>query len=261
MAILLYNNGLIEDFKPKNLVFTEEEINNIFSDYERTQSKRFIEVPNVWCIWGDNDNIIEENFNRLASETIEKDIFSPLLFIHDTEINPDWGIINLPILKNYENFRKSVYVMLDKTAEEILKESNETARESGQNSMVFLNTIGPTDDKRVLFEFDPHLQNENFYKPLFFNKFADRVYTFVKKFYKKNKPFLVYADNKIIIMVNENNVEFLLNSLNDSFQKREEYETCSEIKKIKDYWADKTTEPKKRGRPVGTNKNNKKAEK
>jgi hypothetical protein len=256
MAILLYNNGVIEEFKCENLTFTDSEIIEIFDDFELIKSIRFLQLADTWCVWGENKKQKEQEYNRLATGVLGINIFSPLLFLHDTEIDPQWNLTNTPILKNYDKFKFELYQIFDKMAEEILNESNENNKEYNENTKIFLIPIGPTEDRRMLFEFNPHLQPESFYQPLFFNKFADRVFGYIKTHYKKN-PFLVYADNKIMMMITNDNVECLLNQLTSSFEKKEQYEICSEIKKVKEYWMNKLNSPQRKSRT----KKNKEAEK
>jgi hypothetical protein len=50
MAVVLYANGIIEEFKSSGIFFSEEELIASFSSWDKVRSLRLIEVPNIWCI-------------------------------------------------------------------------------------------------------------------------------------------------------------------------------------------------------------------
>jgi hypothetical protein len=43
MAVILYNNGIVEEIKPNNFTFTEKEILKLFENYKNVRSRRLIE--------------------------------------------------------------------------------------------------------------------------------------------------------------------------------------------------------------------------
>ena len=99
MAVLLYANGLTEEHKPKELTFTDEELLTIFPDFEKTRTFRLYEIPNCWCIWGENDPVgkREDEFNKIGTDILEQICYSPVLFLHDSEINPEWKLTDAMI--------------------------------------------------------------------------------------------------------------------------------------------------------------------
>jgi len=234
MALLLFNTGIIEEIKPKNLVFVENEINEPFIDYIKIRSKRVIEVPNVWCVWGESEKTEDIEYNRLASELNEEHIYSSVLFIHDSEINPEWNLTDKIILKDYKTFSESIKNLLDKIAEEILATADANVNKTEE---MILTTLGYTDDKKILFGFDPLEQPKNFYTNISFFNFATQINDYLNLHLKNlKKPFIIYADKKMIISVDDNKVNNLLDEMINLFGKKEKYEICSKLSKIKDEW-------------------------
>ena len=256
--VFLYSNGIIEQAKPKKLTYSEEELLKFFEEFEKVRSFRFVQVPGTWCLWGENLLEKDEDYSKLGSVIMGKDIFSSLCFIHDTEIDPAWKISDDPILNSYEEFVSSISEVINDTASYVIQKNSEFHQKNGtENGMILLNTIGPTNDNRVLFEYDPEIQKEEFYKKENFELFANKVYSYISEFYKTNSPFIIYADTKIIISIDNKNIALVLDKLNESFEIREEYEICAEIKNIKNYW-EKKIQHKKRGRPKKNQDVNKK---
>jgi len=272
MSLIVYANGIIEDFYPINHTYTEQDLVKIFDDYEEVNSKRLDEPTDTWCLWGENQQEKETDYNRLGSDIIDFDVYSPLVFIHDTEINPDWNITNNPILKNYSDFKEKMAVLIEGTATAIIKADQEQRKQSGDTNMLILTTVGPTEDKKVLYDFNPDVQNESFYLPANFELFLSRVWDYILKNYKKDNPFQIYSDDKIMIMISNQNIDSFLNMINNHFQKKELYEKCVEVKNIQTYVnkkiqkAIKNTTPKTEKKPRKKNVkkdnqiNNKKAE-
>ena len=81
MSVLLYPSGVTENYDPKDLVFTDQEIFHIFKDFEYVRSARLVEIPNTWCVWAQNKKIDENNFNKIGSDILKENIFCELLFI------------------------------------------------------------------------------------------------------------------------------------------------------------------------------------
>ena len=259
--IILYTNGLIEEFVPRELVYTEAELVSSFSEFEKIRSKRLLDLPNTWCIWGIPEGIpIQDDHNRLGSYTMEEEIYSHLIFIHDSEIDPSWNICDDIIYKNYADFSVDLKAFVETLAGEILDETEEMRKQTGEKSMIFLNTIGPTKDKRILFDFDPDLQPEEFYQGgEAVTNFSDNIFDYLKNNYLVEKPFTIYADNKIVISVKDENVNRILNDIQKIKETKEKYEECAFIKKIKDEWTefisqDKDTKIIKKPRKKKTSK-------
>jgi len=123
MAVILYPSGVTETYTATGLVFTDDEILNIFKDYNHIRTMRLYEVPNTWCIWGDNGNEDDGNFNKLGSDIVQQNIFSEIMCVHDTELDPSWMLTDDVILKNYEDFRIELLQFFDDIAENVIKET------------------------------------------------------------------------------------------------------------------------------------------
>jgi len=245
MACLLYPSGVTEMFEPKDFTFTDEEILSVFNDYDQVRTERLYEIPNTWCVWGENKKIDETNYNRLASDIMEENIFSHILFIHDTQINPAWMLTDQIILTGYEQFKEDLLMFFDAVAQHVLSETHDD-RQEGNSNLVFLNTIGPTADKRVLFEFDPHKQSKEFYQDIFFINFADKVKEFLTNNFKNQDVFYIYADKKTLIFIKDENVEFIMDTMINTYKRKENYEYCQELINILERWKTiKTSKSKK----------------
>ena len=107
MAILLYANGLTEEPKPIKYTFTDKELLDLYQDFDGIRSFRLYEVPNTWCIWGENipREKRADEFHNVGTLMVDIPIFSPILFIHDTEINPAWRLTDEMIVMGYNDFR------------------------------------------------------------------------------------------------------------------------------------------------------------
>jgi len=247
MSIILYPSGVTENYTASGLVFTDDEILHIFDDFDSMRSARMTEVPNTWCVWGENKDNDETNYNRLASDIFKEDIFSHVMFIHDTEIDPSWMLTDDIILKGYDEFRDSLLGFMDKMAEAVLKEQKTS------DSMLFLTTIGPTEDKRVLFEFDPHKQPTDFYNDSNFGNFAVKMKEYFNT-YKSTKMFFIYHDKKSVVYCADANVEFLVQKLIEYFTRHEDYEYCTVLRDRFNKWQLSISKPKKKRQPKnGTN--------
>ncbi len=234
MAIILYPSGITESFTANEQVFTDEEILNIFNEFNLIRTVRLYEVLNTWCVWGESEEFDESNFNKLASDIMEEDVFSHVVFIHDTEINPAWMLTDQIIYKGYEQFKIDLLMYFDRMAENAIRESEE--QRSGENHLLFLNTIGPTEDKRVLFELDPSKQNQEFYEDKNFVHFANKVREYLNQYKQTKRGFYIFHDKKSLIFVKEDGIEFLLNKIIDFFKRNEKYEYCKELTEILDAW-------------------------
>jgi hypothetical protein len=255
MAILLYQNGLTEEFKSKSYTFSDEELHEIFSDYEKIRSFRLYEVPNSWCIWGQRDpvNKIVDEFNQLASSVIEEECFSPLLIIHDTEVDPSWNLTDSIIINDYSLFKRDILQFLDGIAREIIDDRERAKKESGEsNNLIVLEESGVSIDKRIIFKFNIDSQDPVFFEDSNFSEFAKKVHHFLKFSYKNGDIFAVYADKNIIIVLDDNQVDPFIEKIISHFQKKENYEVCSLIRntyqKWKDYKSKKKSPAKRRSK-------------
>lgn len=240
MATLLYANGIIEELVSNDLTFTEEELINIFFDFKILKSKRLNEIPNSWCLWGQNDIDKEVDYNRIGSDVIDIDIFSPMLIIHDSELNPEWNIIDDVIYKDYDTFKHSVIDLIDSIAESILKERAQENTGTGQTNIV-LDALGISKDKRLLFGFNPEKQNDTFYGNENYLIFMEQIYNYLLDNFIVQKPFIIYADNKIIVSVEDKYVNKVVDNILEVYSNKEDYEACSIIKNIKNKWDESTS--------------------
>jgi hypothetical protein len=250
MAIILYSSGVIEEYKPSKLTFSNEEILHIFKEETYVRTKRLLQIPNTWCVWGESFKVLDSNYNRLGSEIIEKYIYTPLLIIHDSELNPSWKVTDDILQKNYNSFKTELFTFIDSVALEILNVDKQNS-ENPEN-IIILNTVGPTKDKRMIFDFDPKSQNDIFYSDQIFEPFAQKIYSYLDVNYKNKKPFTIFENENMVIIVKDENVEYFIDKLINSYTKNESYEICSKLTNIKNNWNTvKEAQPlkKKRGRP------------
>lgn len=239
MAILLYANGLTEELKPAELTFTDQEIYGIFEGFDKIRSYRLYEVPNTWCVWGERNPIdkMPDELNQVGSDILEEDCFSPVLFIHDTEVNPGWRLTDEMILANYIDFQNELNQFFNEVAKGILEEREQIRQETGQNpSLIFMEQIGISEDKRIIFKFDLDKQVEEFFAEPNFGEFMKKVHNFLKFSYKDGDIFAIYADKNIIMIMADNQVKIFIEKVIAYFQHHENYEACSVIRNAYERW-------------------------
>jgi hypothetical protein len=234
MATLIFTNGILEQNVPTKECFVEEELINLFKDYKKLRTKRIYEIPNCWTMWGENPKPIEENFNRLAAEVVEENVFSPILFIHDSELNPDWNVVDNTLYSDYKRFCDDVFNYVDAIAEEILSEQEEDPDK--KKDLMSLKPLGYTADKRLMFGFIPSEQDPRFYEDEDYRKFAERVFEYLSKNFMPLKPFVVYADSKVVVSVEDTDIDTFMDKIIEPFSKKEEYDTCIKLRDIKNKW-------------------------
>jgi hypothetical protein len=252
MAIVLYGNGLTEEIIPTNLTFSDQEILNRFQDFNNIKTKRLDEVPNTWCVWGELQSPNEDDYNKLASEVIREHCYSHLILLHDTEVDPSWNLTDSIIYENYAIFKRKLLKFLDEVAIETIREIEHIRESSGKPNLMSLDQVAISVDKRVIFKFNPDKQQVDFFKPSHFEEFANKCFNFLDKYYKDGDTLPIYADKKMIIVLDDNQVAQFINLLIDFFEKREDYLKCARIRDIHKSWLAfkaKKNPPKKRGRP------------
>lgn len=272
MALVIYSNGIIEESVSIENTFSDNELVQSFVDYPEIRTHRLEEIPNCWCIWGHIDDPPANEFNKLASEIVDQDVHSHLIFVHDSEINLNWAITDKILYRSYKEFTESVGLYINEMIQHIATENRQEIEEAGVNpSMIFLTTMGHTQDKRVLFAFNPEEQTENFYADGGWDQFSGKIYEYINEFFYKepieeNKPFIIFSDSKTIVIIEDKHVDAVIEKLIKTFQNKEKYEICSKISEIKNQWYLRKTLPqitpidasigkkpeppnKKRGRP------------
>jgi len=265
MALVIYSNGIAEEMLPLNDTFTDDELVGSFNMYESIKSHRLSEIPNCWCVWGFISNPPEHEFNKLASEIADEDVHSHLIFVHDSELNMNWGITDSILYKSYSTFMKQVGDYIKEMVKYIANEVEKEYENADTTSMIFLRAVGHTADKRVLYVFNPDEQSENFYVDGW-DKFSFKIYVYLKENFDKepveeNKPFVIYSDSKTIVIVEDKYVNEVVGSVLQFFERVENYEACSYISSVRERWYTRKTLPdnvmdpsigpikKKRGRP------------
>jgi nitrogen regulatory protein PII len=276
VALVIYSNGIFEEFLPVNDTFSDQELVDIFKDYEEIRSFRLAEIPNCWLLWGKMESPPENEYNKLASEIIDEDIFSHLIFLHDSEFNRNWKVTDDILYKDYNYFIKHVGEYIKDMVNYIAHETQKEYEEAGTTSMIFLRAIGYTKDKRVLYVFNPNEQNEEFYIDGW-DKFSVKIYDYLSEHFDKeipeeNKPLVIFADTKVIVIVEDENVNSVIGNVLSHFEKRENYEACSFISDVREKWFQRKTIPKnildpsignikkRRGRPPKNKNNDEKAD-
>jgi len=256
MSVALYQNGIIEEFKPKEHTFSDQELIDIFDDYQIIRSKRLDEVPNTWCVWGDKENVKEDEYSGMASFIVQEDIFSIIIFIHDTEINQSWKLTDEVIYKNYNNFKVEIMVFIDKMAQKTIEVTKKRREEEGHKDLIYLETMGSTDvSKKIIFELDPTKQDKDFYEDENFKHFAQKSKEFLTNKYKIQDVFYIYEDGKMKMYVPDKNVEIMMRHIIQFFEKREKYEKCKELQDVLTEW--KKFKKKKKENKKDNKNNNK----
>jgi len=239
VALILYSNGIIEEFIPEGTEFTDAELIQTFEGFKTIRSMRLQEVPNTWCLWGEMDNPPPNEYNAVGSEILDIDIDSHLIMIHDSEINYDWNLIDSMIYKSYDEFKEDINEFINQSVEIIAENNKQQVNEN--TPMIFLAPIGQTPNKQVLFSFNPNEQSEHFFTNGGFDTFATKIYEYLNENFKSKElesetPFIIFADNKTMIMVQNEFFDTFIQKLIDVFQKKEHYEICTHIKNIKTEW-------------------------
>ena len=250
MAFCLYSNGITEEFKPKGLVFAEEELVNLFTEFFEIKTSRLIDVLNTWCIFGASPVPDTMEFNRIASDICGEVVYYHALFVHDSEINPEWKTTDTVLYKNYENFCVEIKKAIDNAATNILNEIEENQEYEDKSSYLpQLVTIGATPDKRILFGFNPFDQTDTFYQHEEFYKFSQKVYDYITQNKQEEEPFTIYADKKAVIIVDTANVNKFLITMLEKFKSKEDYEICTDITKIIKFWGTINKKTKRKNKP------------
>jgi hypothetical protein len=238
MAVVIYSNGVLEDYNSRNLTFSEEELLSLFTEFADIKTVRIPELLNTWCIFGKNDNDKDPlDYNRIASLITNTDIYSHALFVHDSEINPEWNASDRVIYKSYNEFLESLKKSIDIAAADIVNEfTGNDEYEEKLNKLPQLEALGTTHDKRIMYLYDPDDQISAFYNNEEFSKFSQKTYEYISQNPQISDPFTLYADKRAVIIVEQSKVEPFLKSILENFKTREEYEICTDITKIMDEW-------------------------
>ena len=237
MGLMLYSNGINEIYKPANLVFTEEEILNLFPEFKELKTVRIVSLTNTWCVFGVGNDDLDE-YNRLASDLVKEPVFSPVIFVHDTELDPKWGATDALIYKGYDEFLSDVRRLIEETAVLIMDRLAPGPEHDTRNdSLPQLLPIGSTKDKKIIFAFNPDDQSKRFYDADEFQMFSQKVYEYLMKNRQYKEPFTIYSDKKAVIVVETKKVKPFLDTLLSRFQEREEYEICTNLTKMIKEWA------------------------
>jgi hypothetical protein len=183
-----------------------------------------------------------------------------MIIIHDGELNPDWNLNDAIILHTYDDFKQEILLFIEGIAEDILaiekgQKSQESQEESDDDdeysdnftpknnsgNILVLKTLGPTDDKKVLFEFQQDKQLPEFFETENISQFADKVINYWDTYFYDNLEIddntcVIYADIKIIVIIQDENVKEFVELFVSHFEKQEYYETCSNLKKYYQAW-------------------------
>ena len=254
--IILYGNGLTEEMLPKEHTFSDQEILDLFKEFDSMQTQRLDEVPNTWCVWGEMKNPQQDDYNKLASDILRLHCYSHLIFLHDTEVNPSWNLSESIIHHGYAEFKKMLLIFMDSVARQTIQKIEQARAEQGQPNLMVMKQVGVSIDKRVIFCLDPDGQPPEFYGKTNFPEFAEKCYNFLKKNYKDGEVFAIFADKKMIIVLQDEKVKTFINHIIKVYEEKEDYLVCAEIKEIFKRWETfkgglnvAPEIPKKRGRP------------
>jgi|AntAceMinimDraft_18_1070375.scaffolds.fasta_scaffold11767_6 DNA-directed RNA polymerase beta subunit len=248
MALVVYNNGIIEELISNSKSFSDKELVSSFENYSEIRTFRLEEISNCWCVWGFTDTPPSNEFFKLASEIVDEDVFSHMIFVHDSEINEDWNLTDKIIYRSYQKFIKEIGEYISEMQQHIQNEIKKDIEGAEKDpSMVFLSAVGHTKDKRVLFAFNPNEQNDNFYIGGGWDSLCVSIHEYLKNNFnkepiEKNKPFVIFADTKTIVIIEDQYFNQVIDEIIKRFEKLEKYEICSKISEIKDIWLSKKTE-------------------
>jgi len=220
-------------------------------------SERACKVPNTWCVWGQREpvNKSPDEFNQVGTDILDQPCYSPVLFIHDTEINPGWMLTDDVILSGYGDFHNELTNFFNEVAKGILEERERIRQETGEPpNLLVMEQKGISEDKRIIFQFDMDKQVEEFFSEPNLSEFAKKVHNFLKFSYKDGDIFAIYADKNIIMVMSDNQVKPFIEKIIAYFQHHENYEACSIIRNTYERWVkykeSKQEKPApKRGRP------------
>ncbi|NJO90324.1 MAG: hypothetical protein HC831_16300, partial [Chloroflexia bacterium] len=221
--------------------------------YERMRTTRFEEIYNSWCVWGENDVMEEADFNQLGSRITGESIFSPLLVIHDSELDPYMNLTDPKILRTYDQFQDDLLMFFETLATEIIEERDHHQSQQGFSGAPIppiLEVLGPTMDKRALLRFHPDRQKDEFYEFESYSAFASRSFNYLHQFFNKNldvekNSFAIFADNKSIIIVDDEDVDIFSEKIIENYEKREKYHGCSHLVAMIKKWGDYVKSGKK----------------
>jgi hypothetical protein len=237
MALLFYSNGVMDSYKPANNVFTEEEITKIFYDFPTIRTVRPVQSVNTWCVFGEKTLNDPLDLSKVLSEFLKEAVFSPVLFIHDSEIDPEWKATDDILYKSYDQFVKDAKVLLETAAQKVMETMNaEYDYGKNINRLPYLVAIGTTEDKRLMLSYVPEDQHAEFYADADFYLFAKKAYTHLTTNPQTKEPYVIYEDRKSMIIVPTDKVKAFLDSLILEFTSHEEYEICTNISKMIDDW-------------------------
>ena len=244
---------------PKDKVYTDDELSKTFKDYKFVSSFRLPEVPNTWCLWGEIEEPVDIEFNRICSDMVDYDVYSHIILIHDSEIDPSWNLTDDIQYKTYpkwleqmgEFIHEKTHIIAEENARDI-----EASESINPTSMIFLTTMGYTEDKRVLLSFNPTEQNDNFYIDGGWEQLSQKIYDYVRENFDKepieeNKPFVIFADTKTIVIIENKHIDEVIDRMIESFKDKEKYENCKYLGELKKEW-------KKRKPPLESKNSDKK---
>ena len=240
MGVIVYINGILEEYRPEDLVFTEEEILDIFEEFDEIKTVRLNSSINTWCVFGVNSINDDADLHSVATEILKEPIYSPVLFIHDSEIEPKWKVTDDILYNNYREFLLDLKNMINDVAENIV--NNIVTSEEYENKIDFLpqlSTLGTTSDKRILFSYNPDDQSKDFYNNEEFYTFSKKVFEYITENKQEITPFTIYADKKAVIIIPNKKVKKFLNLMIEKFQHKEEYEICTQISRMITEWDNK----------------------
>jgi len=250
MAVIIYSNGLTEDYRPSNLVFTEEELVSLFTEFREIRTVRSPSLVNTWVLYGIGDVPDPMNYNKLTSDIIREHVYSHAMFVHDSEIDPKWNATDTILYKGYNEFITELKKIIDEVSLRILSDFEANGDYDNKvNRLPVLMNLGATQDKRLLFSFNPDEQSPDFYKNEEFYRFSQKIYDFLLANKQDKEPFTIFADKKAVIIIDPMKVKSFLTAVLEKFKSREEYEICNYLTQIMKDWSIITDKPEQSVEP------------
>ena len=250
MALILYPNGVTETYKPNNLVFTEQELVELYSEFKEIKTCRVIPILNTWCVYGIKDNFTPMDYNKISSEITREDIHFHALFIHDSEVDNSWNVTDNVLYSGYNDFMTAMKKLIDEVAIHIMNQLAENPNvEQNTEKLPMLISLGTTKDNKVVFGFNLEEQNKQFFDSDNFYEFAKKVYLYISTHKQTKSPFTIYSDKNALVIIQTEKVKAFLDSLLEKFKSKEEYEICTNITNIIQLWETSIATPKKKRKP------------
>jgi len=248
MAIILYSTGMQEECLPQEKYFTVEELSDLLDDEEAVMSFRLNTSanPNMWIISG---AVIrgEEYYNAIASVILNKDIYSDVIFFHDSELDPELQLVDTPINTTYSQFVSNIRKLINSTALRFNDDINNAGQPDDEQDSIISNkvkeplkiiyTVLTTEPGgRYILEFDHKLNPDKFWLDESFGTLCELAYLHLSQ---NEMPIdgdhilILKSEVADIVVKAGDNFNWLFTKMIDYFANLERYEECNTLDLLK----------------------------